>query len=149
MSEAIKLRVVDRTGWPAGPWDAEGDDERWRDPATGLPCIALRNHFGAWCGYVGVGPGHPDHGRGYDDVDVVAHGGLTFASPCDPGLGVCHAPGPGEPDDLWWLGFDCGHWMDAMPSMAVTLGEGEYRDLGYAKGECASLARQLAGRVSA
>lgn len=54
---------IDRTGWPSGPWDDEPDRVEWRDEATGLPCLALRNDmFGSWCGYVAVPPGHPVHG---------------------------------------------------------------------------------------
>ena len=27
----------------------------------------------------------------------------------------CHIPLPGESDNVWWLGFDCGHYMDVQP----------------------------------
>ena len=30
--------------------------------ADGLPCAMRRNHYGIWCGYVGVGPEHPLYG---------------------------------------------------------------------------------------
>jgi hypothetical protein len=46
------------------PWECEPD--RWEcEPdrldfeADGLRCAMRRNHYRAWCGYVGVGPEHP------------------------------------------------------------------------------------------
>lgn len=69
---------------------------------------------------------------------------------------ICHVPAPGEPDDIWWFGFDCAHAGDRMPGMEAALRSiggrslphcGDvYRDLAYVKAECASLARQLADR---
>jgi hypothetical protein len=58
------------------------------------------------CGYVRVPPTHPTHGKGYDDIEVGVHGGLTFAQmePCTE-----HEDGQG-----WWFGFDCAHCDDAM-----------------------------------
>lgn len=56
-----------------------------------------------------------------------AHGGLTFAGPCmegaEEGPFVCHVPEPGRPDEVWWLGFDCGHAFDLSPTMAAKLRE--------------------------
>jgi hypothetical protein len=121
----------------------------WVDDKTGLPCQAKRNHSGAWCGYVGVPEGHRAYGRGYEDVPAVVHGGLTFA-------GHWSDEGP------WWLGFDCGHFMDRMPAMDARLREihktrpdfpdmpevmgwrQEYRDLAYVVDEVTQLAAQLA-----
>ena len=31
--------------------------------------------------------------------------------------GICHIPDQGEPDDVWWLGFDCLHGGDLAPGM--------------------------------
>ena len=96
----------------------------WIDDATGLDCMIVRNHWGAWCGYVGVPPGHPAHGKNYDEApNVSVHGGLTFAGMCDetedPAFGICHVPAPGRPGDVYWLGFDCGHAWDIQPEMAA------------------------------
>lgn len=101
--------------------------------------------MGAWCGYVGVPPGHPWHGQPYDDVDAGVHGGLTYAEACQGS--VCHVPKPGEPDDVWWLGFDCGHYQDAVPAMIAmgyrSLGlDGTYRDQAYVTAETKRLADQ-------
>lgn len=157
---------LNRWGLPPvdGPWMTEPDKVHWIDHASDLDCLAVRNHFGAWCGYVGLPPGHPLHGVGYDDAesrgDLDVHGGLTFASACrestqGEGYGICHAPLPGRPHDLWWLGFDCHHFGDLAPydaAMAATWAAGVsllidgavYRDLAYVKAETGNLARQVA-----
>lgn len=105
-------RHHDKRNWRPGPWINEPDRVEWRH--RGLPCLIVRNHTGALCGYVAVPPGHPAHGAGYDSVNVDVHGGLTFANHCDTSERalICHTPEPGEPDDVWWLGFDCAHYGD-------------------------------------
>jgi hypothetical protein len=154
---------VDRSEWGPGPWDGEPDKVQWKDDATGMDCLAVRNdHSGNWCGYVGVPPGHALHGADYDAVrfegedgypDV--HGGLTFADECvkadAPCRGICHIPEPEEPEHLWWFGFDCHHYRDLAPGAAVydrkhgfDRGDTTYRTLGYVQAECASLAKQIA-----
>jgi hypothetical protein len=143
--------------YPAGPWTGEPDKAQWVDEATGLDCLAVRNRIGAWCGYVGVPPGHPLHGADYEDPDVDVHGGLTYASPCqeDRLEGICHVPEPGRPADVWWFGFDCAHLGDMSPYDAKDRfadpgariwkyrTDDVYRDLGYVRLECGSLAAQL------
>lgn len=73
--------------------------------------------MGHWCGYVGVPEGHPLFGQGDSDGLFAVHGGITFAGACqeDKEHGVCHAPLPGRPEKVWWLGFDCAHAGDLMP----------------------------------
>lgn len=66
MSERI-YTTMDKSTWGDGPWQHEPDKVQWTDEATGLPCLAVRNRFGAWCGYVGVDEDHPWHGLGCDD----------------------------------------------------------------------------------
>lgn len=141
-----------RDGWPTGPWDDEPDRIEWRDEDTGYPCLMLRNRFGAWCGYVGLPPGHPWHGESYDDLPVQVHGGLTFASGCDddpsvdPAERVCHVPEEGEPADVWWLGFDCGHGDDLMPGIDRRywpFRDVTYRDVSYVQNEVHDLAGQV------
>lgn len=158
---AISDYVVDRSSWPKGAWSDESEDRiEWRDEATGLPCLMVRvRSHGAWCGYVGVAPPHPWHGKGYDEVRrsdgdwVDVHGGLTYAAACD-GL-VCHVPAPGEPENLWWFGFDCVHSGDVAPGYispwrqlaqvfeSSSAGE-TYRTRDYVRAEVASLAAQIA-----
>ena len=108
----------DKSTWGDGPWQSEPDRLEWEH--AGLPCLAVRNlRFGFWCGYAAVPLGHPLHGKRYDDVDVDVHGGLTYANACEGH--ICHVPKPGQPDDVWWFGFDCGHFGDYAPGIAATL----------------------------
>lgn len=146
-----QTHYVDRTGWPKGPWDDEPDRVEWRDEATKLPCLIVRQgNSGHLCGYVGVPPGHMLHGKGYDEVDFAdeeyygPHGGLTYAEACAGR--VCHIPQPGEPDTVWWLGFDCAHSGDSRPGDA-RYGDGvrikEYKTVDYVRAECTKMAAMI------
>lgn len=162
----------DKTEWGNGPWQNEPDKVSWTDEETGLPCLVVRNHGGALCGYVGVDPNHPWHGVDYSehigepcdnewcyehtpDGTVKVHGGLTYSAGCQHNAsedtGVCHIPQPGESDDVWWFGFDTAHDFDLCPAYKVHRDipvRGEvYRDLPYVQSEVRRLARQLV-RVS-
>lgn len=153
MKEATtKEQKLERFG--PGLWVDEPDRIEWR--AHGLPCLIQRNYsFGNLCGYVGVPPGHPAHGKGIDtpDADLDVHGGVTYASACNGH--ICHVPAPGEPDDVWWLGFDCGHAWDLAPhdakhSPGLYVGEQsgmlprpQYRDIAFVRVQCEQLAEQL------
>lgn len=169
MSEQVREWTwIDRKaeGWPSGEWDGEPDKAHWKDAVTGMDCLAVRHaSSGHWCGYVGVPEGHPAFGRDYDDVRIGddewpdVHGGLTFADFCQettgPERGVCHVPFPGDPDHIWWLGFDCAHSGDRSPRDAAYAAAGKecfrgyfgesYKPLGYVRSQCAKLAAQLAG----
>jgi hypothetical protein len=151
----------ERERWGPGPWDSEPSKVQWVDAYSGLDCLVVRNRHGSLCGYVGLPPGHPYHGADYSDVDVDVHGGLTYADSCQEegpeDRRVCHVLEPGRPDDVWWLGFDCGHYMDLSPGVAAferELGLGErldfeglrpvYRDMAYVRTEVMNLAKQLA-----
>jgi hypothetical protein len=152
--ERIEYRdVKDKTAWPRGVWDTEPDKIQWQDEATSLPCLIVRGPHGSLCGYVGVAESHPLYRKEGDDLDV--HGGITFGSLCaegaDEAKGICHKPGAGEPDHVWWFGFDTAHAGDFCPKFDTNLGAptgwGEnvaYRDIAYVEGECRSLAKQLA-----
>jgi hypothetical protein len=157
-------RTVDKSLWGSGPWTTEPDRLEWEH--AGLPCLAVRGpeFSGHWCGYVAVPPAHPLHGQHYDGPDVTVHGGLTYSNRCDGH--VCHVPKPGDPDDVWWFGFDCAHSGDLSPaSHARYLGRGYpfsdkpydharavatddgfvdvYRTLDYVQAEANTLAEQL------
>lgn len=144
-----------------GPWKDEPDRGQWVDPATDLDCLVKRGPAGQWCGYVGVPPGHPWHGRDYSDVDVEVHGGLTYSDLCQEGdvdtePAICHVPEPGRPADVWWLGFDCAHFMDLCPRYdQMPVGDGTtvgdvlkpyatYKDMAYAVAQTILLAEQVA-----
>jgi len=138
-----------RTDWDPGPWDDEPDKVYWVDDDTDLDCLIVRNRLGALCGYVGVPPTHPWHGKDYDDVPAEVHGGLTYADRCQPAeneaAGICHVPAAGRSEDVWWLGFDTAHACDRLPWMGGVFGDGEYRDIAYVTAEVVSLAKQAGG----
>ena len=115
---------------------------------AGLKCLILRHdELGHLCGYVGVLKGHPCYGKDsehmpYDDLfPVEVHGGLTFSRVGNDG--------DTWPKGFWWLGFDCAHAWDVVPSIEELLrparGPREgYKNFQYVKREIESLARQLA-----
>lgn len=161
--------TVDKSSWPRGEWDGEPDKIQWRDEATGLPCLIVRSPLGALCGYVGVTNAHAWHGKDYSDaigtcsddcsdgyhyghaIDslIRVHGGLTFSDRCSPGedesRGICHVPEPGEPDHVWWFGFDCGHHRDLVPGVDAGYRsyDGCYKNISYVRREVTLLAAQL------
>lgn len=170
--EYKEYRTVDKTTWPRGEWDDEPDKVQFVDTATGLPCLIKRSYHyadgtgcgsGNLCGYVGIPPGHPLHGghaKELDDMlETSVHGGLTYEGFCqevdDERHGICHVPGPDEPENIYWYGFDCGHGYDFQPGWQAMLNEvptyigarygmeDEYRNIEYVKNQCAILAAQL------
>jgi len=171
--ETIEYTTVDKSEWGDGPWQNEPDKVQYMDEDTGLPCIIKRGPQGVWCGYVGVSENHPafEESYGWDEDDVLSkievHGGLTFANKCQDGSeedAICHIPSPGEPDHVWWLGFDCGHAWDLSPSMLAynrkrfaetgdplwddsRPSDEVYRDIYYVRNEVKSLAKQLASMI--
>lgn len=126
-----------------GPWIGEADKVAWRDDATGLDCIMLREPEGFLGGYVGVSRDHPlwgwDHEAVTPDLGIEVHGGLTYSRLCAEGPEprrvlaneagrICHVrmnrrgmpvTGSGSPDDgdadAWWFGFQCNHLYDVVP----------------------------------
>jgi hypothetical protein len=135
---------------PVGPWTDEPNRVEFKH--AGLDCLLSRTAMGYWCGYVGLPRGHRFYGKSYDEdsVDVRVHGGLTYAEECNGH--VCHLT---EDDDkLWWLGFDCAHYMDLSPllhagahavSVAALFGNhGHYWTLEEVQAETRRLAEQLA-----
>lgn len=168
--ETKEYRTLDKSAWDRGEWDDEPDKVQWQDEATGLPCLIVRGPAGALCGYVGVAEGHPCFGVEYNDCKPVTpledgdehyidvHGGLTFSDFCadtnDESRHICHVPSPGEPDRVWWLGFDCNHSGDIGPAQLKWQRENgfdfegrygySYRPIGYVRRQVQKLARQLA-----
>jgi hypothetical protein len=107
------------------PWKNEPNRKEWRH--AGFPCLIVRSHLGALCGYVGVPPGHPLFG----DVErasglLSVHGGVTYGGTCRGP--ICHKPLPGEAE-VFWFGFDCAHAWDVVPGLVELMTSVE-RDLG-------------------
>lgn len=160
MEKTINVPKIDKSNWPDGPWKNEPDRVEFKH--EGFDCLIQRVPHGNLCGYVAMPPGHPWHGKHYDDLEgIEVHGGLTFSEECGGGFGgaVCHVPSPGEPDNVWWLGFDMAHAWDYAPNahfcnnpemIAYRLmgfddladGGGEYRTVEYVTEECKKLAAQ-------
>lgn len=152
----VKQEPIDKRAWGLGPWATEPD--RVEFESEGFPCLIVRHEAsGHLCGYVAVPPGHPWHGKtesySWDDdgnaidggLDVRVHGGVSYAAFCDGN--VCHVPKPGEPDDVWWIGFDMGHCDDLSPLMHsqkwfANIPTVVYRTIQYVRAECESVARQ-------
>lgn len=117
---------------PTGPWTGEADREDWA--THGVACAIRRTpSLGHLCGYVGVPTGHPWHGVDLAYIHAEVHGGVTFATTAVPF---------GEPDGLWWVGFDCAHYGDLVPG--ALRDHGVYRDLAYVRAEVERLAEQAA-----
>lgn len=153
---------IDKSTWPDGEWKAEPDKLQWEDKATGLPCLLRRNRSGILCGYVGVTEGHPLFSVEYSqcpkscgeeycshtpESTLDVHGGLTYSDFCvDEGKehGICHIPSAGEPERVYWFGFDCNHSGDRIPSYQRFSSATEvYRNIGYVRDQCAQLTVQL------
>lgn len=153
-----EYRTIDKSTWGPGPWQDEPDKIQWQDEATGLPCLIVRvAESGHLCGYVGIAPGHPWYELEAGRIKAPVHCGLNFGKHCqlgDEARYVCHVPGPGEPDHLWWLGFDCGHAFDLQPGIEALLRRtgddfqlelppafrSVYRDIPYVRANVARLA---------
>lgn len=64
-------------------------------------------------------------------------------------VGICHLPGAGEPERVWWFGFDCAHSGDVSPGYDFKFGydrDDSYKDIQYVKLEVTALAKQLKDR---
>lgn len=157
---------------------------------AGYKCVVIFGNMAHRCGYIGIPSNHPLFGKGYDDyleikksdiedreisgifplvgaclddderIKIEAyfqcHGGITFAD------GGEQSKYPIE-SDLWWFGFDCGHYNDK-PDLQLAYEKfpndrkslkyrielesqfdtgGEIRTEEYVADECKKLAEQL------
>lgn len=114
----VFIDADEKRRWGEGPWLSEPDRVEWRH--KGYACLLVRGPLGSWCGYVGVPPGHPWFGADLD-LDADAPGGITYAAACEEGGHICHVPRPGEPPEVYWVGFDFGHSGDYMPKVHAEL----------------------------
>lgn len=85
-----------------------------------FPMLSAGMEVGYANGYVAVPKDHPFFGKGYDDVDINIHGGLTFATSGD---NICKDLPETEVldgclydlDEDWWVfGFDTCHHSDSL-----------------------------------
>ena len=114
-------------------------EKEWVTEA-GYAAKVIAHPMGHRCGYVTVPEGHPHYGKGYDDVRVDVHGGLTYA-------------------DEGTFGFDCAHIDDAKDESImsdeykvvfnrdlldrITWEGSTIKTLEFCVAECESLAKQL------
>lgn len=138
---------VDKSKWLRGEWDHEPDKIHFLDKETKMDCLVVRGPSGALCGYVAVTKDHPAFNADYNRVQVDCHGGLTYSGFCQEDGKICHVPREGQPDHVFWHGFDCNHSGDLAPSYHNPIfGWGTYKNLPYVIHECQSLAHQLSKR---
>lgn len=154
MTNKIEQTYIDKSSWADGPWKNEPDRLFWIDSETNLPCIVWRNpKCGILCGYVGIMKDHPFYEKEctYDengiDSKLQCHGGVTYTSEGEHLLECFddHTKFSNKYNKAWWIGFDCGHFMDKEPkefSPILTIDQ-EYHDIAYVTKEVESLARQL------
>lgn len=88
-----------------------------------------------WCGYIGIPKGHPFYSKGYNDLNVVCHGGLTFAGFFDNDRA--------DKDRLFFIGFDCAHSGDICSFSTMFNNTDVYRDLQYVKNQCRKIVDQI------
>ena len=93
-------------------------NNKYNNMSSVFPMMPASMEVGYANGYVAVPKDHPFFGKGYDDVDINIHGGLTFATSGD---NICKDFSETEVlegclydlDKNWWVfGFDTCHYMD-------------------------------------
>lgn len=126
----------------------------------GYDYVVWVNEMGYRCGYVRVPEDHPCWGKSYDQIDVDVHGCLTFGE---------HVKKADDrfPVSGYWVGFDCGHYVDEpdpdemslellkmhrlmkkemkifLESLGLEDVEGKIRNERYVESQCRNLIGQL------
>lgn len=105
--------------------------------ASGFKCAICKNPgMGNINGYVLIPKEHPDCGKGYEDIDVSVHGGLTF--------------GQKDTSGGCWYGFDTAHAGDFIPGMPLGFNNPStetHWDIDMVQQETERLAEQFKTRV--
>lgn len=83
------------------------------------PFIKKETYFGGHlCAYVRIPENHPWYKKGYDEIEVDIHGGLSFSSLWkDEKTPVANG---------YYIGFDCAHSMDICPSINLYIKTNPY-----------------------
>ena len=118
--------------------EKEGDELQWDYTCSNgviIHCSIHRNDVKALCGYITLTKDNSLYGVDYDDINISAHGGITYQGY--------------DQNENWVIGFDCGHYGDLTPyfllkddTFARFTQDGIYRDMEYVKSECESMAEQ-------
>lgn len=116
--------------------EKEGNSLEWNYTCSNgviISCSIHRNNLKALCGYITLTKDSSLYGVGYDDINIQAHGGLTYQGY--------------DQDENWVIGFDCAHHGDLTPYFLLNEDSvfglsGTYRDMQYVKLQCESMAEQ-------
>jgi hypothetical protein len=116
--------------------EKEGNELQWDYTCSNgviISCSIHRNDVFALCGYITLTKDNSLYGVECDDINIQAHGGLTYQGY--------------DQNENWVIGFDCGHYGDLTPYFLLKEdfpfnSFGEYRDMKYVKSECESMAEQ-------
>jgi hypothetical protein len=107
-----------------------------------FPCIIARGYItGALNGYIAIKKNSSFLAyMNYDNITdfISVHGGFTFTS--EGGKDIWYKYDD-ERNELFWIGFDCGHTFDFTPY--VPSFQGTYKDINYVKNEIESVVDQL------
>lgn len=114
----------------------EGDKKEWvyiSKNGIEFKCHIRRvQRSGHLCGYVHLTTDNDYFGLDYDNIPVVCHGGLTYAS---------------DYENDWVIGFDCAHYGDLQPLYTeqeiYSGGNTVYRDMDFVSKECESICEQI------
>lgn len=105
--------VFNKNDWSDGEWKQEPDYLWWIESIGQYCCVARRNIFGAWCGFVGIDAPHP-YFQIRDSkllLSLEVHGGIAFTGWL-PNEDFHFSPAVRR----WWLGFDCMQDGDLLPA---------------------------------
>jgi hypothetical protein len=88
-------------------------------------------------GYVRLPEEHKYYQKGYNDIPIECHGGLTFT-------------GDLEEDGDFYIGFDTAHYRDYIPFLQFHVSNSAmmdelamYKDITYVRNECKQIVEQL------
>lgn len=165
----MNIFEIPKNQWPDGPWHQEPDYEEFE--YKGILCVLNRGPLGAWNGYIAIPKNNKwaSRDKSYESGDLDVHGGVTYASDHPPYLHENYKKN--KELDLFWIGFDCAHYMDKWPCDLTSINEliiknitdkeiinklndnnsilkrmyenREYRALDYARNECKKLVDQI------
>lgn len=166
------------------PWKLEANYANWIDSDTGYNCIIFREEHDALCAFVCIERPHPFYGRNTkgksgkntpiakDESAALAsfraievHGGISY---CEPFLYHTNTTSVVSISS-WWIGFNCSHSSDYVPSYLEIIDlvppdddltatdieelrqsilnndtpESAYRTFSYVEEQCRLLAKQL------
>lgn len=127
--------------WGYGEWVEEADECRFEH--NGIQCKILRVYYvdadilfdGHLCGYCKIPSSHSDINVDYtENYDYKAYGGITYDSV--------------NKHLERWIGFDCAHSNDVVPSMNKVKDDsiifhGSYKNMKFVENECRNLAEQI------